>query len=77
MQALNVSSLIEVAGDSFPIAGAVLINQLFKFFVLLLCPPSLFQGRTVLLDVVIVDHRYFLQHLIDQIFVVAVGGVVF
>jgi hypothetical protein len=77
MKALDISALIEVAGDSFPISGAMLVDQLFEFFILFLSPPSFFQGWTILLYIVIVHHRYFLHHLVDQIPVVAVGGVVF
>ena len=60
MQTLDVGALIEVTGDSFPIAGAMLVDQLFELFILLLRPPPFFQGRTLQLRVRVVDHRYFL-----------------
>jgi hypothetical protein len=65
VETLHVSSVIEEGGDSFPVASAVLVNQLLEFLILLLGPPAFLERGAVMGGLLVVNLRYFLQHLID------------
>lgn len=69
VQALDVSSVIEKAGDAFPVAGSVLVHQLLELLVLLGGPPSLFQRTLVLRVLLVLDLRNLFQHLVHYVLV--------
>lgn len=47
MQALHISTIMKITGNSFPIFRSELINQLFELIILLLCPPSFLDVKLV------------------------------
>ena len=66
METLDISSFVKEACNAFPISGSILINELFKFFVFILRPPSFFK-ILIFLAIFLIDLFHFGDDVIDKI----------